>query len=141
MCLSRIIPTDESASISQVEDQIYMAWVLQIPETIKWTCTYFPVTIPRSLSYPLTVEPVLVSIIASKQTAISLLARLTKLHKCKFFFKNFFNVYLYLRDRERQSASWGGAEREETRNLKQSLGSELSAQRLMQGLNPWTLRS
>ena len=42
------------------------------------------------------------------------------------------------RERERQSASRGGAERErgrETQNLKQPLGSELSAQSPTRGLN------
>ena len=50
-------------------------------------------------------------------------------------------MFIYIWETERQSASWGGAEREEIQNLKQSLGSELSAQRPMQGLNPRTLRS
>ena len=45
-------------------------------------------------------------------------------------------IYLFLRDRERQSMSRGGAQRErETQDLKQALGSELSAQSPMQGLN------
>ena len=47
-----------------------------------------------------------------------------------FFFqsKNFFIVHLLLRERQRQSMSRGGAERErETQNLKQAPGSELSA--------------
>ena len=57
--------------------------------------------------------------------------------------KNFFNVCLFLR--ELQSMNLEGAERErererETENLKQALGSELSAQSLMRGLNPWTAR-
>ena len=44
-------------------------------------------------------------------------------------FKKIFNVYLLLRDRERQRVSRGGAEKErETQNLKQAVGSELSAQ-------------
>ena len=39
------------------------------------------------------------------------------------FFKHFFNVYLFLREKERQSASNGVAERErETQNRKQSPG-------------------
>ena len=39
-------------------------------------------------------------------------------------------------ERERASMSREGAEREETQNLKQALGSELSAQSLTQGSNP-----
>ena len=59
---------------------------------------------------------------------------------------SFFNVYLLLRERERQTdrqnMSGGGAEREtHTQNMKQSPGSELSAQSLIQGSNPQTLRS
>ena len=51
-----------------------------------------------------------------------------------------FNAYVFLRDRERQSTSGGGAERErETQNLKQS--SEPSAQSPTQGSNPQTVRS
>ena len=47
-----------------------------------------------------------------------------------------------MRDRERQSMSGGGAEREgKTQNAKQALGSELSAQILTRGLNSWTARS
>ena len=43
-------------------------------------------------------------------------------------FKKNFNIYSLLRDRERQSMSRGGEERErETQNLKQAPGSELSA--------------
>ena len=51
-----------------------------------------------------------------------------------FFF--FFLIFIFERerDRQRQSASGGGAERE-TQNLKQALGSELSAQSLMWGSN------
>ena len=49
-------------------------------------------------------------------------------------FKKFFNVYLFLRERERQGVR--EAEREwETQNPKQALGSELSAQSPMWGLN------
>ena len=51
------------------------------------------------------------------------------------FFKNFFNIYLLLRDRERQSISRGVIERGETQNLKQAPGSELSAQSLTWGSN------
>ena len=51
----------------------------------------------------------------------------------KFFFK----FYLFLRERERQSVSQEGAEREgETRNLKQAPGSELSTQIPTRGSNP-----
>ena len=56
-----------------------------------------------------------------------------------FFVLFFFNVYLFLR--ERQSMSWEGAGREETQNLKQASGSELSSQSLTWGSNPWTMRS
>ena len=40
------------------------------------------------------------------------------------------------RERERERMNREGAEREETQNLKQALGSELSAQSLTQGSNP-----
>ena len=57
-----------------------------------------------------------------------------------FTLKIFFNVYLFLR--ERQSMSGGKAERErereETQNLKQDPGSELSAQSQMWGSNSQT---
>ena len=57
-------------------------------------------------------------------------------------FFNFCNVYLLLRDRERQSVSGGGAERErKTQNLKEAPGSELSAQSPTQGSNPQAVRS
>ena len=56
-----------------------------------------------------------------------------------YFFLIFFNVYLFLRERERDRARAGeGAERErerETQNLKQALGSELSAQSLTRDWN------
>ena len=43
---------------------------------------------------------------------------------------------------ERESMSEGGTERErETQNLKQALGSKLSAQSLTRGLNSQTVRS
>ena len=46
-------------------------------------------------------------------------------------FDLFIYIYLVLRDRERQSISRGGTERErKTQNLKQASGSELSAQSL-----------
>ena len=48
------------------------------------------------------------------------------------------NLFIF----ERESVSEGGAERErETQNPKRAPGSELSAQSLMQGLNPCTTRS
>ena len=53
-------------------------------------------------------------------------------------------MYLILRERERErEGKWGrGRERErETQNLKQALGSELSAQSLTRGLNTRTVRS
>ena len=54
----------------------------------------------------------------------------------------FFNIYSFLRDRERQSMSRGGAEREgETQNPKQAPGSELSAQSPTQGSNSRNMRS
>ena len=49
-----------------------------------------------------------------------------------------------MRDGERKSISGGGTGREgqrERENLKQATGSELSAQILMWGSNPWTVRS
>ena len=60
-----------------------------------------------------------------------------------FFCFLIFNVYLFferVRERERQSVSRKGAERE-TRNPKQAPGSELSAQSLTWGSNPQTVRS
>ena len=52
------------------------------------------------------------------------------------FKKMFFNVYLFLRERE-----LGGRGRErETQNLKQVPGSELSVQSPTQGLDPQTMR-
>ena len=57
-----------------------------------------------------------------------------------FFFFNFFNVYLFLRERDTLSGSGGGAERE-TQNPKQALGSEMSAQSPMQGSHSQTMRS
>ena len=47
----------------------------------------------------------------------------------------FFNVYLFLRERARQSANGEGQRERETQNLKQALGSELSAQSPMRGSN------
>ena len=40
--------------------------------------------------------------------------------------KNFFNVYLFLKERERQSMSWGGQRERETQNPNQAPGSKLS---------------
>ena len=57
-----------------------------------------------------------------------------------FLFVYLFKVYLFIR--ERHSTSGRGAEREkETQNLKQALGSELSAQSPMWGLNSGTAKS
>ena len=54
------------------------------------------------------------------------------------FFLILIFIYLYLR----QTAQAGEGERErETQNLKQALGSELSAQSPMQGSNSWAVRS
>ena len=60
-----------------------------------------------------------------------------------FLFKKIFNVYLLLRERERQRQKHeqGGRGRKEIQNLKQALGSELSAQSPMQGSNSQTMRS
>ena len=58
--------------------------------------------------------------------------------------KRFFSVFIYFWEweRERQSVSRWGAEKErETQTLKQAPRSELSAWSPMQGLNSWTLRS
>ena len=58
------------------------------------------------------------------------------------FLKKKFFVYLSLRERERQTMSRGGAERErETQNPKQAPGSELSAQSPTRGSNSQTARS
>ena len=54
----------------------------------------------------------------------------------------FFLMFIYFWDRERQSVSGGGAEREtHTQNQKQAPGSELSAQSPTRGLNPQTVSS
>ena len=45
----------------------------------------------------------------------------------KLIFKKFFNIYLFLRDRERAQVGEGQRENE-TQNLKQAPGSELSAE-------------
>ena len=52
-------------------------------------------------------------------------------------FKTFFYVYFW----ERESVSGVGAEREGDTEPKTALGSELSAQSLMRGSNPQTMRS
>ena len=57
------------------------------------------------------------------------------------FFKFFFNVFIYFWDRERQSMSRGGAEREGDTDLKQAPGSALSAQSPTRGLNSRTASS
>ena len=53
--------------------------------------------------------------------------------------KNFFNIYLFLRQRE--SMNKEGQRKRETQNLKQAPGSELSAQSPTRGSNPRTTRS
>ena len=65
------------------------------------------------------------------------------LRRISSVFLNFFNVYLLLRDREKDRArAEGGAGRErETQNLKQAPGSELSAQSPTWGLNLRAVRS
>ena len=67
----------------------------------------------------------------------------TQTHHYFFFnFFFFFTFYLFLRNRVRQSVSGGGAEREGDRiwSSLQAL-SKQSAQSLMRGLNPQTVRS
>ena len=54
-------------------------------------------------------------------------------------FFSFFNVYLFLRQRERQSVSGGEAEREG--DTESEAGSELSAQNPTWGSNSQTSRS
>ena len=61
-----------------------------------------------------------------------------------FCLKIFFNVYLFLREEERQSMSGEGAERErerETQNPKQAPGSGLRAVSPRQSSNSQTVRS
>ena len=54
----------------------------------------------------------------------------------KVFFY-FFNVYLFLRERETETESeWGRSRERGRQNLKQTPGSEVSAQSLAWGLNP-----
>ena len=61
-------------------------------------------------------------------------------HSLDEFIFYFFNICLFLRERERASTGEGQREKE-TQNLKQTPGSELSAQSPMLGLNPRTVRS
>ena len=60
--------------------------------------------------------------------------------KIFFFFKFFFNVYLFLRQRE-TAHEWGRVRERETQNLKQAPGSELWAQSPTRGSNSRTARS
>ena len=61
-------------------------------------------------------------------------------HSYCFLFFVFFNIYLFLR--QRQSMGRGGDQRErETQNLKQARGFELSAQSPTRGSNSQTARS
>ena len=55
-------------------------------------------------------------------------------------FFNFFNVYLFLRQRETEHEQ-GRVRERETQTLKQAPGSELSAQSPTRGSNPRTVRS
>ena len=57
-----------------------------------------------------------------------------------YFFNFFFNVYLFLRQRETEHER-GRVRERETQNWKQAPGSELSAQSRMRGSNPRTARS
>ena len=62
------------------------------------------------------------------------------------FYLKIFNIYLFLREREtekeRESVSRGGAEREkDIQNQKQAPGSQLSTQSPTWGSNSWTVRS
>ena len=50
-------------------------------------------------------------------------------------------VYLFLRERERQSTRGEGQKEKDTQNPKQAPGSELSAQSPTRGLNSQTVRS
>ena len=50
-------------------------------------------------------------------------------------------MFIFERERERQSVNRGEAEREGDQNLKQAPGSKLSAQSLTWGLNSRTVRS
>ena len=53
----------------------------------------------------------------------------------------FFNVYSFLREREKQSMSGERAGKSKTQNPKQAPGSELSAHGPTRGLNSLTVRS
>ena len=55
-------------------------------------------------------------------------------------FKNFFNIYLFLRQRETKHER-GRVRERETQNLEQAPGSEPSAQIPTRGSNSWTMRS
>ena len=57
-----------------------------------------------------------------------------------FFYFIFFNVYLFLRQRETEH-EWGRVRERETQNLKRAPGSELSAQSPTRGSNSRTVRS
>ena len=51
-------------------------------------------------------------------------------------------MFLFIFETERDRAQVGEGQRErETQNPKKAPGSELSAQSLMRGSNPWTVRS
>ena len=68
--------------------------------------------------------------------------RLTKLSILSFFFFNFFfNVYLFLGQRETEHERGAGQRERETQNRKQAPGSEPSAQNLTRGSNSQTARS
>ena len=57
------------------------------------------------------------------------------------FFKKIFKfIYFWETERDREWA-WDGQRERQTQNLKQTPGSKRSAQRLMRGLNPRTVRS
>ena len=53
----------------------------------------------------------------------------------------FFNLYLFFRDKERQSVSREGQREREIQDPKQAPGSELSAYSQTWGLNSQTVRS
>ena len=56
---------------------------------------------------------------------VSLVMRTFKIYCLSSFFETFFNVYLFLRERERQKMSGGGAEREG--DTESQVGSRLRA--------------
>ena len=83
-----------------------------------------------------------IDLIEHKKLNPSLQYRLISCFFFFFLFKIFFNVYLSLRDRERQSVSREGAGRErKTQNPKQALGPELSAESPTRGSNSQAVRS